>query len=238
MSAGPMLTVAAAFVVAATLAGAGNARADGDPVRGGQLYRACVACHSLEPGTHLTGPSLAGLWQRPAGRTEGFARYSAGLKAAAFDWDAAVLDAWLADPRAMIPDTRMVFRGIPAERDRADLVAFLALAMAPGGAGTVVERGLVPGGIVRGQKPEPLAPTPPAAQVTKLRHCGDSYFVTTADGAETAHWEMNVRLKLDTRDTGPAPGAPVIVGAGMMGDRVSIVFASLQDLTSLVEDAC
>lgn len=229
------LAVAAMLAMVAMVTGA---LADSDPARGGQLYRACVACHSLEPGSHLTGPSLAGLWQHPAGRAKGFDRYSEGLRAADFDWDAAVLDAWLADPRTMLPDTRMVFRGIPAERDRADLVAFLALAMAPGGAEAVVDRGLVPAGYARGQKPEPLTPTPPGARVTKVRHCGDSYFVTTADGAETAHWEMNVRLKLDTRDTGPAPGAPVIVGAGMMGDRVSIVFASLRDLNNLVEESC
>lgn len=220
------------------VAGPDLANADGDAARGGQLYRACVACHSLEPRTHLTGPSLAGLWQKPAGRAEGFSRYSTGLKAADFDWDAASLDAWLTEPRAMIADTRMVFRGIPAEQDRTDLVAFLALAMAPGGADAVVENGLAPGGYVRGQKPEPLTPTPPGARVTRIRHCGDSYFVTTADGTETAHWEMNVRLKLDTRDTGPALGAPVIVGAGMMGDRVSIVFASLEDINALVEEAC
>lgn len=231
----PRLAVAAIMATAAMVTGA---QADGDPARGGQLYRACVACHSLEPGSHLTGPSLVGLWQRPAGRVEDFARYSAGLKAADFDWDAAVLDAWLADPRAMIPDTRMVFRGIAAERDRADLVAFLALAMAPGGAEAVVDRGLVPAGYARGQKPEPLTPAPPGAQVIGIRHCGASFFVTTADGAETAHWEMNVRLKLDTRDSGPAAGSPVIVGAGMMGDRVSIVFANLRDLNSLVEEAC
>src|SRR3546814_5947172 len=123
----------------------------------------------------LTGPSLAGLWQGPAGKVEGFARYSAGLRSADFDWDATVLDAWLADPRAMIPDTRMVFRGIPAEQDRADLVAFLALAMAPGGAEAVVERDLVPADYARGQKPEPMTPTPPGAQVPRIRHCGDSY---------------------------------------------------------------
>src|SRR3546814_3724917 len=58
------------------------------------LYRTCVACHSLEAGSHLTGPSLAGLWQGPAGKVEGFARYSAGLRSADFDWDATVLDAW------------------------------------------------------------------------------------------------------------------------------------------------
>ena len=31
--------------------------ADGDAKRGASVYRACVACHSLEPGVHLTGPS-------------------------------------------------------------------------------------------------------------------------------------------------------------------------------------
>ncbi|HEY9557827.1 MAG TPA: c-type cytochrome [Acidimicrobiales bacterium] len=169
-----------ALILTAVLA-ASVAQAQGDPRRGGQVYRACMSCHSLEPGVHLTGPSLAGLWDRPAGRVDDFERYSAGLRSADFDWDAAVLDAWLADPRAMIPDTRMVFRGIPAEQDRADLVAFLALAMAPGGAGVVVERDLVPAGWARGQRPEPLTPTPPGAQVTRVRHCGDSYFVTTVD---------------------------------------------------------
>src|SRR3546814_3210660 len=53
--------------------------------------------------------------------------------------------------------------------------------MAPGGAGVVVERDLVPAGWARGQRPEPLTPTPPGAQVTRVRHCGDSYFVTTVD---------------------------------------------------------
>src|SRR3546814_11195027 len=105
----------------------------------------------------LTGPSLAGLWDRPAGRVDDFERYSAGLRSADFDWDAAVLDAWLADPRAMIPDTRMVFRGIPAERDRADLVAFLAPAMAPGGAEVVGEPGPVPAGSTRGKERGALA---------------------------------------------------------------------------------
>ncbi len=78
-----------------------------------------------------------------------------------------------------------------------------AVAMAPGGAHAVVAQGLLPAGYVLGQRPEPL--TPPGARVTRVRHCGDSYFVTTADGAQTSHWETNVRLKLDTRDTGPPP---------------------------------
>jgi cytochrome c len=74
--------------------------------------------------------------------------------------------------------------------------------------------------------------------VTAIRHCGDSYFVTTADGAETPFFEMNVRLKLDTRSTGPEAGQPVITGAGMMGDRVNIIFASVADLARFVVEQC
>jgi cytochrome c len=40
--------------------------AAGDAKRGAQVYRACVACvacHALEPGLHLSGPSLADLKQ-------------------------------------------------------------------------------------------------------------------------------------------------------------------------------
>lgn len=220
------------------LTAAAVARADGDAGRGGEQYRACVGCHSLERGSHLTGPSLAGIWGRRAGQADGYIRYSQGLSSADFTWDAETLNGWLADPQGMIPGTYMVFRGVADDQARADLVAFLAIATAPGGAKAVVERGLVPADHVRGQKPEPLGSLPPEGQVTEVRHCRDSYFVTTADGAETPYWEMNVRLKLDTRETGPEPDKPAIVGAGMAGDRVSIVFSSLEELTRFVAEGC
>jgi cytochrome c len=215
-----------------------HAQTEGDARRGAESYRACVGCHSLEPGSYLTGPSLAGVWGRKAGQVVGFNRYSQGLKSADLTWDENTLNAWLADPRAMIPGTYMVFRGIENDRARADLIAFLAVAMAPDGAMAVVARGRAPAGYIRGQKPDPLRSAPLNAQVTKVRHCRDSYFVTTADGIETPYWEMNVRLKLDTRETGPEPGKPAILGAGMAGDRVSIVFSSLQEMTGFVAEGC
>lgn len=215
-----------------------TAQAGGDAKRGVQFYRACVSCHSLEPGAHLTGPSLAGLWGQRAGRADGFIRYSAGLKSAEFVWDETTLNAWVTNPKAMMPETYMIYRGLQNEQDRADLIAFLALAMAPDGAKTVVERGLVRAAEVRGQRPDPLGSPPPDARVTAIRHCRDSYFVTTANGVETPYWEMNVRLKLDTRSTGPQAGRPEIVGAGMVGDRVSIVFSSLQELTRFIAEKC
>lgn len=231
-------TVASALMIGLVSNAAAAAEPEGDPKRGAEVYRACVACHSLDSGVHLTGPSLAATWGRKAGTAEGFDRYSAGLKEAGFSWDETTLKAWIADPAAMVPGTYMIFRGIENEQARADLSAFLAVAMAPGGAQAVVERGLASPQAVRGQQPESLASAAPEAQVTQVRHCRDSYFVTTANGAETPLWEKNVRLKIDSQETGPESGKPVIAGAGMMGDRVSIVFSSVQDLSRFVVEKC
>jgi cytochrome c len=221
-----------------TAAATGGQAGDGDAQRGADVYRVCVACHSLQPGVHLTGPSLANIWGRKAGRTEGYGRYSAALRGVDFSWDGITLDSWLADPRAMVPGTFMVFRGIEDARSRADLIAFLERALADGGFEAIVRDGLVTGDYVRGQQPEPLTPATESQRVTAVRHCGDGFFVTTADGAQTAYWEMNVRLKVDSRATGPEPGKPVIAGAGMMGDRVSIIFSSLGELRKFVADSC
>jgi cytochrome c len=212
--------------------------AEGDPRRGAELYRACVACHTLEPGLHTTGPSLAGLIGRPAGVADGYVRYSPNLWDVGFDWDAAALDDWLTDPEKMAPGTYMTYQGIADPQARADLIAFLAIATAPGGDGKAVADGLIPEGYVRGVAPDPLADAPASARVTAIRHCGDSYFITSGDGTETPYWEKNVRLKIDSVETGPPPGMPVILGAGMQGDRVSVVFASLADLRSLIIETC
>jgi len=229
--------LAAASVAIALIASRAIA-AEGDVRRGAEVYRACVACHTLEPGLHTTGPSLAGLMGRPAGRAEGYRRYSSGLHNAGFDWEPASLDAWIADPEAMVPGTSMTFRGMPDPQARADLIAFLAIATAPGGAESAVTDGLIPRTYVRGTAPAPLADAPPSARVTAIRHCGDGFFITTGDGTETAYWEKNVRLKIDSVETGPPPGTAVILGSGMQGDRLSVIFASLADLTNLVTETC
>jgi cytochrome c len=80
--------VSAKFLVASTVvvlsAALSTAKADGDPTRGAAVYRACVACHSLEPQLNLTGPSLAGLWGKKVASVEDFPRYSKALKAQEF----------------------------------------------------------------------------------------------------------------------------------------------------------
>jgi cytochrome c len=225
-------------LVAALGAGSSVAAAQGDSTRGARAYRGCVACHSLKPGVHLTGPSLASLWGKKAGTVEGFARYSKVLKAADITWDENTLNAWLADPQAMVPGNYMTFRGIRDEKARGDLVAFLRLALAPGGGDAVVQQGLIRADTAEGQVPEAIASVGPDQQVIAIRHCGDTYFVTTANGAETPYWELNVRLKTDTGKTGPQPGKPVLLPAGMQGDRVSIIFANPAEISATIKSKC
>jgi cytochrome c2 len=40
-------------------------------------------------------------------------------------WDSATLDKYLTNPRAMVPDTSMVYAGLKDDAQRADLVAYL-----------------------------------------------------------------------------------------------------------------
>ena len=58
------------FTVAAFLTflfGAYSAFSAGNAARGQRVFGACAGCHSLQPDQSMTGPSLAGLWNRKAG---------------------------------------------------------------------------------------------------------------------------------------------------------------------------
>lgn len=105
---------------------AGSAYAAGDAEAGKELFaKKCAACHTVEPGKNKMGPSLAGVVGRKAGAVEGYS-YSEPLKSSGKTWDEATLDAWIKEPKAVIPGTKMIFPGIPADADRANIVAYLA----------------------------------------------------------------------------------------------------------------
>ena len=220
--------IAAAIVATLISAGARAAPPSGNAERGAQLYRACAACHSLATDRNMTGPSLAGIWHRKAGSLESFGRYSAALEAADIVWDEKTLDAWLKSPAGLIPGNRMVFPGIPEARPRADLIAFLKLA------GTGELSGLA----VREPGFADLKKLGPDHQVQAIRYCRDTYRVTTADGQTADFWEVNLRFKTDSRDTGPLAGKPAILPAGMQGDRASVFFASPDEISAFIKHQC
>ena len=71
-----------------------------------------------------------------------------------------------------------------------------------------------------------------------IRHCGDGYHVTTEDGQIVPFWEFNLRFKTDSSRLGPSKGRPVLLPAGMQGDRASIVFASPEEISRTIEAKC
>lgn len=214
------------------------AHADGNPQRGAMVYGACASCHSLEPNLQLTGPSLAGIWGKKAASVSNFPRYSEALKKRDIVWDEVTLYAWLADPNAFVPGTSMTFRGIRDDKTRSDLIAFLRMALMPDGAKLVVAQRLIPAEEARGQAPEALESAGPEARVTAIRHCRNSFFVTTADGKERPFWELNLRIKVDSGATGPKGGKPVLIPAGGQGDRMSVVFSNPAEIGRVIEEKC
>ena len=153
-------------------------------------------------------------------------------------WDETTLNAWLADPDAFVKGNAMTFRGIRDDRARADLIAFLRMALAPDEAKSVVATGLLSAEMAQGQVPEPLSGAGPDEQVASVRHCRNSFFVVTVDGTERAFWEMNLRLKVDSGPTGPKGGKPVLTPSGMQGDRASLVFTDPAEISAFVQTKC
>ena len=206
----------------------------GDPERGAQAFHACVACHSVKPGEHLTGPSLARIWNRKAGTVEEFLRYSDALKHTDIAWNETTLDKWLANPEQFVPGTSMTFPGMRESRDRQNVIAYLRAVSEGKTPSTEPRRG---GMMMRTVKVN-LKEAPPAAQLVSIGHCGDTYTVKTADGKTNKVWEFNLRFKTDSSKDGPLPGKPVIVRAGMQGDRASAVFASPDEISGFIIRSC
>jgi len=101
----------------------------GDAEAGGVIFRRdCGFCHQLgEDARNTVGPQLNRIYDRGAGSIERF-NYSSGLRRMGADgliWTYETLDAYIANPRALVSGTRMSYRGLRNEQDRHDLLAFL-----------------------------------------------------------------------------------------------------------------
>ncbi|MFQ5757714.1 MAG: c-type cytochrome [Acidiferrobacterales bacterium] len=215
------------------------AYAGGDPKKGASVFRQCMACHSIEAGRHLTGPSLANIWNRRAGTAQGFFRYSKALKDSNITWSAKTLDAWLKNPNAFVPGNYMGFAGIENPQAREDLIAYLETATA---SEHVPMGGTKPGGGMMGgmtsRPPLNLKDASAKQRVSAIRYCGDAYFVTLATGETFTFWEFNLRFKTDSGENGPPKGKPAIVRAGMMSDRAFIIFAGPEEMSAFITRRC
>lgn len=107
-----------------TLDGTTLASLTGDAAHGKTVFAQCQACHSLEAGKNMIGPSLAGVVGRKAGTEAGYT-YSAANKNSGITWSAEKLFQYLEKPARVVPGTKMSFAGLPKAQDRADVIAYL-----------------------------------------------------------------------------------------------------------------
>ncbi len=99
--------------------------AEADAESGKKAARKCTACHTFDQGgANRVGPNLYGILNDDVARTAGFS-YSAALKDRDGGWTFEVLDAFIANPRAAMPGTRMAFAGIRRAGERADLLLYM-----------------------------------------------------------------------------------------------------------------
>ena len=123
----PRLSV---LTLAAMIVAGSAARAEliGDAEEGAEQFSECSGCHQVGKGAEdRIGPHLNGIFGRRAAAHEGY-RYSVSMQRAGVDgltWTLETLDAYIANPRALVSKTRMSYRGMKDEQARADLMAYL-----------------------------------------------------------------------------------------------------------------
>jgi nitrite reductase (NO-forming) len=159
----------------------------GDASAGRLVFRKCQACHSIEPGKNMLGPSLAGVIGRKAGMEAGY-NYSPAMKSADIVWNPQSLDQYLSDPAKVVPGNKMPFPGLKTDHDRADVIAYLAGGSQPAAAA---------------QQPSQAAasPTPQAAQPQAAQAAPGPSVTYIPDARYTLH-------------SGIAEGRMVYIGEG------------------------
>ena len=94
------------------------------PDGAGLFKQQCAACHATNlSDAPRQGPPLIRIIGQQAGKVDGF-RYSPGLAQAGLTWDEKTLDAWLANPQAVIPGASMAYRQSKPET-RAAIITYL-----------------------------------------------------------------------------------------------------------------
>jgi cytochrome c len=102
-----------------------NMLASASTQQGEQIAKVCLTCHNMaKAGGNKVGPDLYGVVGRAIASVTGF-NYSAALKAKGGTWTFDALNSWLKNPRGDVQGTLMTFAGLPSEKQRADIIAYL-----------------------------------------------------------------------------------------------------------------
>jgi cytochrome c len=96
-----------------------------DVAAGETTFKKCAVCHDIgENAKTKIGPVLNGIDGRHSGSIAGY-NYSDANKNSGITWNEATFIEYIKDPRAKIPNTKMIFPGIKNEAEAKDLWAYL-----------------------------------------------------------------------------------------------------------------
>ncbi|SHM24207.1 cytochrome c [Paracoccus solventivorans] len=97
--------------------------ASADTAAGEKAFGKCRACHKVD-GSNGVGPHLDGVVNRDKASVEGFNYSNAALEQEGV-WAPENIDAFITNPKAYMPGTKMTFAGIKNPVERANLIAYL-----------------------------------------------------------------------------------------------------------------
>ena len=114
------------FVVTVVTFAAATAAAHAQELAAGETsFKKCMPCHDVgDKAKNKIGPLLNGLDGRKSGTVAGYS-YSDGNKNSGIVWDEAQFVDYIKDPKAKVPNTKMVFIGIKNESEAKSLWAYL-----------------------------------------------------------------------------------------------------------------
>jgi cytochrome c len=121
-----MKIIAATMSVVLTFAATMALAQSGDATRGERLFnQQCKACHTVEKGgRNGIGPNLFGIFGQKAAAVEGFS-FSEAMQKSGITWDDKTMADYLKDPKARVPDGKMVYAGLKQQAQVDDMVAYL-----------------------------------------------------------------------------------------------------------------
>jgi len=92
---------------------------------GEKLFKKCATCHTInKDGGNKVGPNLYAIIGKKRASIVGFS-YSEAMKSKGGTWTVEDLNHWLTKPKDFIPGNKMGFAGLPKDKDRVNIIAYL-----------------------------------------------------------------------------------------------------------------